>query len=245
MKPSRNTPKLGFPSDYQKLTAKHEEILVLSENLLGTLGVTGLELKLIATRLQVSPSLINHYYKTTETLVFDTVIYSYSKMIKNIQQETEYEKNPEIVARVWIREMLNWTTSYPGIGVLLEFPRGALRSGAKATTNSEAQLKLFMQEISKYGASNVAYMSSAVRSIQKNKDFKSLTPVKIAALIGTDAKFAMFVSLMGFSTIGGGLWMAGRRAQDSKNSIWKSLGFNPIKQIQSSIDEFIKVIKRG
>jgi hypothetical protein len=55
----------------------------------------------------------------------------------------------------------------------------------------------------------------------------------------------MYVSLMGFSTIGGGLWMAGRRPTDAKNPFWKNLGFNPTKQIQSSIDEFLKVIKRG
>lgn len=79
MKPNRGTPKLGFPSDYQNLTPKHQQILDLSEQLLGTLGVNGLELKSIAKKLDVSPSLINHYYKATETLVFDTVIYSYQK----------------------------------------------------------------------------------------------------------------------------------------------------------------------
>ena len=243
MKPSRNVPKLGFPSDYENLTPKHQQILDLSEKLLGTLGVTGLELKSIAKKLEVSASLINHYYKATETLVFDTVIYSYQRTIKKIQSETEFEKNPEIVARTWIREMLDWTTNYPGVGVLLEFPRGALRSGGKAHSNSEAQLSEFMKIMSQYGASNVAYMCSAVRALQKRKEFKPLSPVKVASLIATDSKFAMYVSLMGFATIGGGLWMAGRRPADSKNSFWRSLGFNPNKQIQSSIDEFIKIIK--
>jgi hypothetical protein len=50
---------------------------------------------------------------------------------------------------------------------------------------------------------------------------------------------------MGFATIGGGLWIAGRRPADSKNPFWMKLGFNPYKQIQSSIDEFLKLIKRG
>ena len=245
MKPSRNVPKLGFPSDYENLTDMHAQILELSEKLLGTLGGTGLELKNIAARLQVSPSLINHYYKTTETLIFDTVIYSYSKVINKIQKDTEFEKNSEIVARTWIKEMLHWTTTYPGIGVLLEFPRGALRSGGKAASNSEAQLAEFMKVMSQYGVRNVAYMCSSVRGLQKGKEFKPLSPVKIASLIATDSKFAMYVSLMGFSTIGGGLWMAGRRPADAKNPFWKNLGFNPTKQIQSSIDEFLKVIKEG
>jgi len=243
MKPSRNTPKLGFPSDYENLTPKHQQILELSEQLLGTLGVTGLELKSIAKKLEVSPSLINHYYRVTETLVFDTVIYSYQKTIRKIQSETEFEMNPEIVARTWIREMLDWTTNYPGVGVLLEFPRGVLRSGGKAHSNSEAQLSEFMKIMSQYGASNVAYMCSSVRALQKGKQFKPLSPVKVASLIATDSKFAMYVSLMGFATIGGGLWMAGRKPADSKNSFWRSLGFNPNKQIQTSIDEFIKIIK--
>ncbi len=245
MKPSRNVPKIGFPSDYENLTEKHEQILKLSENLLGTMGVTGLELKNIAARLDVSASLINHYYKNTETLVFDTVIYSYSRVIRSIQIETEYEKNPEIVARTWIKKMIEWTTTYPGIGVLLEFPRGAIRTGGKAVVNSEEQLKEFMKIMAQYGAENVAYMASSVRAMQKGKEFKSLTPVKIASAIATDPKFAMYASLMGFATIGGGLWMAGRRPADAKNPFWMKLGFNPNKQIQSSIDEFIKVIKKG
>ena len=223
----------------------HSQILELSEKLLGTLGGTGLELKNIASRLQVSASLINHYYKNTETLIFDTVIYSYSKVINKIQIDTEFEKNPEIVARTWIKEMLNWTTTYPGIGVLLEFPRGALRSGSKAADNSETQLSEFMKVMSEYGVRNVAYMCSSVRGMQKGKEFKSLGPIKVASLIATDPKFAMYVSLMGFATIGGGLWMAGRRPADSKNPFWVNLGFKPTKQLQSSIDEFIKVIKRG
>lgn len=245
MKPPRNTPRLGFPSDYEKLTEKHRQILELSEQLLGTLGVTGLELKNLAKRLEVSPSLINHYYKTTETLVFDTVIYSYSKIINSIQKETEFEANPEIVARTWVRKMLFWTTTFPGIGVLLEFPQGAIRSSGNAASTSEKQLKAFMKIMSEYGASNVAYMCSSVRALQKGKPFKSLTPIKVASLIATDSKFAMYVSLMGFSTIGGGLWIAGRRPADANNPFWARLGFNPSKQIQSTIDEFIMLVKRG
>lgn len=245
MKPKRIVPAIGFPSDYENLKEMHQEILDTSEHLLGTLGVAGLELKNLAARLSVSPSLINHYYKKTETLVFDTVIYSYSKVINKIQIDTKYETNPEIVARTWIKQMIDWTTTYPGIGVLLEFPRGALRSGTKAADDSEEQLRHFMRTMSEYGAINVAYMSSAVRALQKQKSFKVLTPIKIAALIGTDSKFAMYVSLVGFSTIGGGLWMAGRQPSDTKNPYWKRLGFNPAKQMQSSIDEFLNVIKRG
>ena len=245
MKPSRNVPKIGFPSDYENLTEKHKQILKLSENLLGTMGVTGLELKNLAKKLDVSASLINHYYKNTENLVFDTVIYSYSRVIRSIQSETEYEKNPEIVARTWIKKMIEWTTTYPGIGVLLEFPRGAIRTGGKAVINSEEQLKEFMKIMAQYGAENVAYMASSVRAMQTGKEFKVLAPVKIAALIGTDSKFAMYTSLLGFSTIGGGLWMAGRRPADAKNPFWMKLGFNPNKQIQSTIDEFVRLIKKG
>jgi AcrR family transcriptional regulator len=107
------------------------QILQLSEFLLGTLGATGLELKSIATKLEVSPSLINHYYKSSEELIFDTVIYSYSRHIYGIQEKNKYESDPELVARSWIKETMAWTQSYPGIGVILEFPRQVLRSGSK------------------------------------------------------------------------------------------------------------------
>ena len=54
MKPKRNVPKIGFPSDYKNLNETHEKILKLSENLVGTKGVFGLELKSIASSLNVS-----------------------------------------------------------------------------------------------------------------------------------------------------------------------------------------------
>jgi AcrR family transcriptional regulator len=237
--------EFAFPSDYAEISDKQLEILQLSEFILGTLGTTGLELKNIATKLEVSPSLINHYYRTSEELIFDTVIYSYSKHIAKIQDLNKYVSDPEIVARSWIKETLDWTMTYPGIGVILEFPRQVLRSGSKKVDQPEKMLAHFTKVMSEYGVSNVAFMSSAVRAIQKKKDFKVLPPVKVAALIATDAKYAMYCSLLGFATLGGGLWVAGRRPGDKKSPYWAKLGFNPTKQMQNSIDEFINVIKRG
>ena len=58
--------KFVFPSNYEDLTEMQFEILKLSEFLLGTLGISGLQLKSISAKLEVAPSLINHYYKNTE-----------------------------------------------------------------------------------------------------------------------------------------------------------------------------------
>ncbi len=235
----------AFPSDYDRVSDKQLEILKLSEFLLGTLGTTGFELKDIATKLEVSPSLINHYYKTSEELIFDTVIYSYSKHIQKIQNTNQYEKDPEIVARSWIKETFDWTMNFPGIGVVLEFPRQVLRSGSKRVTEPEKMLNYFTKVMSEHGARNVAFIASAVRAIQKKKEFKVLPIVKVAALIASDSRFAMYTSMLGFATLGGGLWVAGRRPADKKNPFWMQMGFNPAKQMQNSIDEFIKVIKQG
>ena len=67
------SPVFAFPSDYEDLTITQDKILTLSETLLGTLGLSGLETKQIAKRLEVSPSLINHYYKSAEELIFDKI----------------------------------------------------------------------------------------------------------------------------------------------------------------------------
>ena len=233
----------AFPSDYEDLTEMQYEILKLSEFLLGTMGISGLQLKSIATKLEVAPSLINHYYKNTEELVFDTVLFSYSNLVKNIQESNSHQKNAEIVARSWIKSMMDWTMTFPGIGVILEFPRQVLRSGSKSADESEKMLNHFLKEIGTIGASNVAFMASAVRALQKGNDFKVLNPVKIASLIAVDSKFAMYASMMGFSTIGAGLWIAGRRPADKKNPIWMKMGFDPVKQTQSTIENFIKVVK--
>lgn len=242
--PEKNPKGFAFPSDYGHISETQLEILQLSEFLLGTLGTTGLELKSIAVKLEVSPSLIHHYYKSSEELIFDTVIYSYSKHIQKIQDHNRYETDPELVARSWIKETLHWTMEFPGIGVILEFPRQVLRSGSKRVDDPEKMLARFTKTMSEYGLDNVAFMASAVRALQKKKEFKILAPVKIAALIASDTKFAMYASMLGFATLGGGLWVAGRRPSDKKNPIWMKLGFNPAKQMQNTIDEFIQVIKK-
>ena len=171
------------------------------------------------------------------------MLFSYANLVKNIQESNSHQKNAEIVARSWIKSMMDWTMTFPGIGVILEFPRQVLRSGSKSADESEKMLNHFLKEIGTIGASNVAFMASAVRALQKGTDFKVLNPVKIASLIAVDSKFAMYASMMGFSTIGAGLWIAGRRPADKKNQIWMKMGFDPVKQTQSTIENFIKVIK--
>ena len=237
------SPVFAFPSDYEDLTITQDKILTLSETLLGTLGLSGLETKQIAKRLQVSPSLINHYYKNAEELIFDTVLFSYYKLVKRIYDSFENQRNAELAARGWINEMLDWEMSLPGIGVILEFPRQVLRTGTKATKNADEMLSKFQKEIGKIGVRNVVFMASAVRAIQKNTEFKILSPAKVASLIATNPKYSMFASVLGFATIGGGLWIAGRRPSDRKNSIWLRLGFDPKRQTQTTIDGFIKLIR--
>ena len=104
-------------------------------------------------------------------------------------------------------------------------------------------LNKFHSEIGKIGLKNVTFMASAIRSIQKNTEFKLLKSTRVASLIATDKKFAMFTSVFGFATIGSGLWIAGRKPSGSKDSIWSKLGFNPQKQAATTIDEFIKLIQ--
>lgn len=239
------TKAFGFPSDYDLIPETQLQILQLSEFLLGTLGTTGLELKNIALKLEVSPSLINYHYRSTEELIFDTVIYSYSRHIAHIQELNLYNADAESVARSWIKETFEWTLQYPGIGVILEFPRQVLRSGSKKVDDPEKMLAHFVKNMSTHSLNNVTFMASAVRALQKKKEFKLLSPAKVAALIASDAKYAMYCSILGFATLGGGLWVAGRKPADKKSPFWMNLGFNPSKQMQNSIDGFIEVIKRG
>lgn len=237
--------KFNFPSNYEDLSEMQGAILKLSETLLGTLGISGLELKQIANNLKVSPSLINHYYRNSEELIFDTVLYSYQKLVSKIYTKYESNTNSESVVRGWIQEMLDWEIELPGIGVLLEFPRQAIRSSGESVETFERMLGAFQSEIGKIGAKNVTFMASAVRALQKNEKFSLLSTTKIVTLIATEKKFAMYTSMLGFATIGGGLWIAGRKPASRKDSIWMKLGFDPKKQTTTTIDGFIQIIKNN
>ena len=232
-----------FPSNFADLNPRQTQILETAEARLGKFGVNGLELRAIADDLEVSPSLINHYYTNSEELIFDTVLFSYNKLVYGIQEKNQNQPDAEKILRSWIESMLNWLIEYPGIGVILEFPRQVLRTGGKKATSPEKILTHFTKEMSKIGIDNVSFMASAVYALQTAKPFKVLAGAKIATLIATSQRFAANTSLLGFATIGGGLWVAGRRPADSKTSLWMKLGFDPAKQMTKTVDEMIRIIK--
>jgi AcrR family transcriptional regulator len=234
---------LGFPSDFEKIGDTQKRIIVESEKVLGKLGVGGMELKSIAKTLETSPGNIHHYYKTGEELILDTTLYSYKKYVKTIQEVNKDQKDPEKVLRSWIDSTLKWTTEYPGIGVILEFPQLAIRSSSKHIEENEEFLGTFLKSVSEIGSENVMYLASAIRSLQKKQDFKEFGTIQIAAYIKTDAKFATFTSLIGFATLGAGLWLAGRQAANTKFPFWLNFGFDPQTQMKNSIETAIKMIK--
>ncbi len=234
----------NFPSDYVEINETHLGILQEAEKILGKQGVTGLELKNIAKILDISPGNIHHYYKTGEELIFDTVIYSYKKHVIDIQKTNSSETNPETVVRSWIEKTINWTTELPGIGVILEFPYQVIRSGSKYSEEVNPIIKHFLKHVGEIGISNVTYLASAIRSLQKKQNLKLYNALQIATFNKTDSKFTTYLTVIGFATLGGGLWMAGRQPENQKLPFWINLGFNPKQQMQTTIDEIIKMIKK-
>jgi hypothetical protein len=103
----------------------------------------------------------------------------------------------------------------------------------------------FLRVVADIGQQNVSYLCSAVRCLQKGNKFKVYSALQIATYIKTDARFAMYASTVGFTTLGGGLWIAGRQADNIKNPFWMKLGFDPAGQIQATLNEMIKLIKTG
>jgi AcrR family transcriptional regulator len=207
------------------------------------LGVSGFELKNLAKELGIAPSLIHHYYRTGEELIFDTVIYSYQKHIFGIFADCEDELNPEIVLRTWVNRTIKWTTTHPGVVTNLEFPRQVIRAGSKFSESADEILNAFLKAIAELGIRNVSFMSSAVRCLQHDRDFKIYSGIQIAGFIKSDSKFAMFASTVGFATIGGGLWIAGRQPSSKKMPLWMKVGFNAETQLKDSVDQMVKLIR--
>lgn len=227
------------------LTSAQERILIESEKVLGKKGISGLELKNIASILKVAPSTINYHYASSEDLIFDTTLYSYDKYVQGIVDESEGILDPEKVLRIWINNTFEWTKELPGIGVILEFPRQVLKNSSKVPNKSEVKLKQFARSASETGIRNVSFLCSAVKSVQKNQNFRLYKPAQIAVFIAKDPSYATFCSAIGFATLGGGLWVAGRQPESKTNPAWRNFGFNPQKQMQDSISGIIKLLKRS
>ena len=227
------------------LTPAQERILVESEKVLGKKGISGLELKNIAKILKLAPSTINYYYASSEDLIYDTTLFSYQKYVQQIFDESEGILDPEKVLKIWIKNTFDWTKELPGIGVILEFPRQVMKSNKKTSKESEALLKLFSRTASETGIRNVTFLCSAIRSLQKKQNFKLYKPAQIAVFVAKDSTYATFCSAIGFATLGGGLWVAGRQPESKSNPIWRSFGFNPQKQMQDSVAGIIKLLKKA
>ena len=227
------------------LTPSRERILVESEKVLGKKGISGLELKNIANVLKVAPSTINYHYSSSEELIFDTALFSYKKYVQHIYNESEGILDSEKVLKIWIKNTFDWTSQLPGIGVILEFPRQVIKSNNKTSKKSEELLKLFSRTASETGIRNVTFLCSAIRSLQKKQNFKLYKPAQIAVFIAKDSTYATFCSAIGFATLGGGLWVAGRQPESKSNPIWRNFGFNPKKQMHDSVAGIIKLLKKA
>lgn len=226
------------------LTPAQKRILVESEKVLGKKGISGLELKNIAKILKLAPSTINYYYASSEDLIYDTTLFSYQKYVQQIFDESEGILDPEKVLRIWIKNTFDWTKELPGIGVILEFPRQVMKGNKKTQKESEDLLKLFSRTASETGIRNVTFLCSAIRSLQKKQNFKLYKPAQIAVFIAKDSTYATFCSAIGFATLGGGLWVAGRQPESKSNPTWRSFGFNPQKQMHDSVAGIIKLLKK-
>jgi len=237
--------KYSFPSDYEKLKPAHAKILSESEKVLGKKGISGLELKNIAKVIKVAPSTINYYYASSEELIFDTALFSYRKYVQGIVDDSERLTDSEKVLRIWIKNTFDWTKNLPGIGVILEFPRQVIKEDKKTPKKAEEMLKHFSRNASETGVQNVSFLCSAIRSVQKRQNFRLYKPAQIAVFIAKDSTFATFCSTIGFATLGGGLWVAGRQPESKSTPAWRNFGFNPQKQMQDSVSGIIKLLKNA
>lgn len=235
----------SFPSDYLNITEPHRKILVESEKILGKRGISGLELKNIAKNLKVAPSTINYYYKSGEELIFDTTLYSYQNYVQRVFSDSANILDAEAVLKIWINNTFNWTKDLPGIGVILEFPRQVIKDNKNSPSKTENLLKHFSRSASKTGVENVTFLCSAIRSLQKKQSFKLYKPTQIAVFIATDSAYATFCSTIGFATLGGGLWVAGRQPDSKSSPTWRNFGFNAQKQMQDSVAGIIKMLKNN
>ncbi len=235
--------KYAFPSDFANLKPAHKKILAETEKILGKKGISGLELKDIAKTLKIAPSTINYYYATGEELIFDTVLFSYRNYVNVITQKSFNLEDPEKILRIWIEQTFEWTKNLPGIGVILEFPRQVIKTNKDYPTKVDDLLKHFSRSSAEIGIQNVTFLCSAVRSLQKKQNFRLLKPAQVAVFIARDSTYATFCSAIGFATLGGGLWVAGRNPESRINPIWRNIGFDPNKQMQDSVSGIIKLIK--
>jgi len=211
------------------LGTKDRIVSVTAEHL-ARLGPRALELRAICTEIDISPSLMNYYFKSTEDLIWQAALHSYGEHVASQAGALLGAADGRQAVEGWIRQTIEWTREHPGIAALIDFPMLAVEGQGGADPED------LTRDLADLSRRNVATLASAVYAQLTGRPVRPLGVTKVGLLIKTNASFAYWTSIVGFASLGASMWVAGRRPH---SFLWRAFGFSPDSQIDDVVSEVL------
>jgi len=207
-----------------------ERIVAVAAVHLARLGPRAVELRAICTELDISPSLVNYHFRSTEDLLWQAALHSYGSHVAEQSRLLESAVNGRAAVEGWIRQTIEWTRTNPGIAALIDFPMLALEG------EDGADPEELTRDLADLSRRNVATLASAIYAMITDRPVRSLGAARVALLIKTNATFAYWTSIVGFGSLGAAMWVAGRRPH---SFLWRAFGFSPDAQIDDVVRDLL------
>ncbi len=207
-----------------------ERIIATTAQHLARLGPRALELRAVCTEVDVSPSLVNYYFRSTEDLIWQAALHSYGEHVAAQAESLLGAADGRQAVEAWVRRTIEWTREHPGTAALIDFPMLALEGQQGASPQD------LTRDLADLSRRNVATLASAIYAQLTGRSVRPLSVTKVGLLIKMNASFAYWTSMIGFASLGAAMWVAGRRPH---SFLWRAFGFDPDSQIDDVVDEVL------
>lgn len=180
-----------------------EVLLEATIEKLSKVGSDGVELGLICRSLNISPSLVNHYFGNRSQLLLEAAMVGYERYVeRQVQVVKDAGADPEIQFMAWLDAQVEWTLRNPGIASVMNFPALHLPEGE--TLKLEARLRL-----ESAASQNLVTLASIIDRMQRGTSGSEvLEREDVAKNLG----LASATAYVGWLAYGHSLWRAGRHA---------------------------------
>lgn len=183
-----------------------DKILFLSMLEIGRAGPSEFNGVTLCHRLNVSPSLINHYFDGRDGLIAEATAMAYLRYVDRLADAVfAHESDPERALRAWLYEQVAWSEENPGLGAILNY------SAAFGVVNDLIR-RDFQREITRAFEFNMYLLVSV---IQATRDGSALHAVRSVADFDRDKVVSekndlMLASSFAWSVLGAAVWFSGQ-----------------------------------
>lgn len=186
--------------------SKREALLEATITELASVGSDAVELGLICRGLDISPSLVNHYFGSRSLLLIEAAMIGYERYV-NQQVDVVWRAgdDPTEQFRAWLEAQIEWTIRNPGIASVMNFPALHLPEGESLSL--EARLRL-----ERAATRNLITLASILDRVQRGTRGRDELAREAVAI---NPGLASATAYVGWLAYGHSLWRAGRHAPTS------------------------------